>query len=77
MIKAKVIKSFYYAKNNDIYLDEERFKELNEQGYVVLDKSNNDDEQIETTVLYADGKEINRIEKAVKVKNDKRRVLPK
>lgn len=77
MIKAKVIKSFYYAKNNDIYLDEERFKELNEQGYVVLDKSNNDDEQIETTVLYADGKEINSIEKAVKVKNDKRRVLPK
>lgn len=74
MIKAKVIKSFYYAKDNDIYLDEDRFKELKEQGYVVLDTS---DEQIETTVLYADGKEINRVEKAVKIKNDKKRVLPK
>lgn len=74
MIKAKVIKSFYYAKDKDIYLDEDRFKELKEQGYVVLDTS---DEQIETTVLYADGKEINRVEKAVKVKNDKKRVLSK
>lgn len=35
MIKAKVIKSFYYAKDKEIYLDEDRFKELEEQGYVI------------------------------------------
>lgn len=34
MIKAKVIKAFYYAKDKEIYLDENRFKELKEQGYV-------------------------------------------
>ena len=35
MIKAKVIKAFYYAKDKELYLDEDRFKELEDQGYVV------------------------------------------
>ena len=34
MIKAMVIKSFYYAKDKEIYLDENRFKELKEKGFV-------------------------------------------
>lgn len=35
VIKAKVIKAFYYAKDKELYLDEDRFKELEDQGYVV------------------------------------------
>jgi len=76
MIKAKVIKSFYYAKDKDIYLDEERFKELKEQGYVELVDSDND-EQIETAILYADDVEVAREEKVIRVQNGKKRVLPK
>lgn len=34
MIKAIVTKSFYYAKDKEIYLDEDRFKELKEKGFV-------------------------------------------
>ncbi len=34
MIKAKVIKPFYYAEGKELYLDEDRFKELKEKGYV-------------------------------------------
>lgn len=52
MIKAKTIKSFFYARGKDIYLDEERFKELEKQGYVIA--ANDEkviDEKIETTQL--------------------------
>jgi hypothetical protein len=34
MIKVKVIKPFYYAKDKILYVDEERYKELNQLGYV-------------------------------------------
>lgn len=34
MIKVKVIKSFYCAKGKKLYLDENRYKELSELGYV-------------------------------------------
>ena len=63
MIKARVIKSFYYAKNKDIYLDEDRFKELEEQGYV----EKKEDEIHKETI------KPNKIEKATQ--NDKARVL--
>lgn len=69
MIKAKVIKSFYYAKDKEIYLDEERFKELQEQGYV---------EEIKTILEIASPQiKEETIEKAIKVQNGKKRVLPK
>ena len=34
MIKAKVLKSFYCAKDTFLYLDEDRFKDLSEGLYV-------------------------------------------
>ena len=69
MIKAKVIKSFYYAKDKEIYLDEKRFKELKEQGYV---------EEIKTTLEIASPQiKEETIEKAIKVQNGKKKVLPK
>ncbi len=34
MIKAKVIKPFYFAKDKELYLDEERYKELKKLGLV-------------------------------------------
>lgn len=34
MIKVKVIKPFYYAKDKELYLDEERYNELKELGLV-------------------------------------------
>lgn len=61
MIKAKVIKSFYYAKDKEIYLDEDRYKELAEQGYVKEVK------EIKKAVV-----KNNKIEKAT---NDKARAL--
>ena len=34
MIKAKVIKAFYYAKGKEVYLDEDRYNELKALGLV-------------------------------------------
>lgn len=34
MIKAVTIKDFFFAKDNILYLDEERFNELKEKGLV-------------------------------------------
>ena len=63
MIKAKVIKPFYYAKDKQLYLDEDRYKELKDLGLV---------EEVKETkkVVVNKGK----IEKATV--NDKRRILP-
>lgn len=64
MIKAKVIKPFYCAKDKELYLDENRFKELEEQGYVIgIDFAEGKDNQVETATV------VN--------KNDKTRVLSK
>ena len=40
MIKARVIKPFFYDKNKDIYLDKDRFEELKKAGYVEGYKDN-------------------------------------
>ena len=61
MIKAKVIKAFYYAKGKEVYLDEDRYNELKALGLVEEIK-----EIKEAVVKNA------KIEKAT---NDKRRVL--
>lgn len=61
MIKTKVIKPFYYAKDKELYLDEDRYKELVEQGYVEEVK------RIKKAVV-----KNTKIEKAT---NDKTRVL--
>ncbi len=62
MIKAKVIKPFYYAKDKELYLDEDRFNELKEKGLVEEVK------EIKKAVV-----RNSKIEKAT---NDKTRVLP-
>lgn len=61
MIKAKVIKPFYYAKDKELYLDDERFNELKELGLVEEVK------EIKKAVV-----RNSKIEKAI---NDKARVL--
>lgn len=61
MIKAKVIKPFYCAVDKELYLDEERYKELLAEGYI--------EEVKEITKAVVKNKKI---EKAT---NDKRRVL--
>lgn len=61
MIKAKAIKPFYYAKDKELYLDEDRYKELAELGYVEEVK------EIKKAVV-----KNTKIEKAT---NDKARVL--
>jgi len=63
MIKVRVIKPFYYAKDKEIYIDEERYKELSEQGLVEEVK------EIKKAVI-----KNNKVEKAT---NDKKRVLSK
>lgn len=63
LIKAKVVKPFYCAKGKELYLDEDRFKELAEQGYVEKIKE----------IKKAVGRNIE-IEKAT---NDKARILSK
>lgn len=47
MIKAKVLKPFYIKENSILYLDEERFKELEKTSAVEAVE----DEYIETTQL--------------------------
>ena len=71
MIKAKVIKPFYYEKDKVLYLDEDTFQELSEKGLIVSCNEKKNDVRIETTQLFAAGKV--KIEKAIV--NDKRRVL--
>lgn len=61
MIKVKVIKPFYYAKDKEVYLDEDRYKELSEQGYVEEVK------EIKKSII-----KNNKVEKAT---NDKKRIL--
>lgn len=51
MIKAKVLKPFYIKENSILYLDEERFKELEKTSVVEAVE----DEYIETTQLVVDG----------------------
>lgn len=75
MIKAKVIVPFYFAKDKELYLDEERFSELEKLGKV----EKVEDDIVITNTLYADDKEIHKeiinnskVEKAL---NDKRRIL--
>lgn len=75
MIKAKVIKPFYCAKDKELYLDEDRYNELKELGLV-----EEVEEYIEiTSETLLEGKKIykeiiknSKIEKAT---NDKTRVL--
>ncbi len=50
MIKAKVLKPFYIKENSILYLDEERFKEL-EKTSVVEAVEHVENESIETTQL--------------------------
>ncbi len=59
MIKARVIKSFYLKEDSELYLDEARFKELKDSGVV------------EKAGLEKDS----RIEKAVVINNDEKRIL--
>ena len=61
MIKVKVIKPFYYAMDKEVYLDEDRYKELSEQGYVEEVK------EIKKSII-----KNNKVEKAT---NDKKRIL--
>lgn len=61
MIKARVLKPFYQAENKELYLDEERFEELKNKGYVEEIK-----QELNDGILTA-SKKI----------NGKRKVLPK
>lgn len=61
MIKARVIKPFYYAKDKELYLEEERYNELKEQGFVEEVK------EVKKAIV-----KNNKLEKAT---NDKKRVL--
>lgn len=63
MIKVKVIKPFYYAKDKQLYLDEDRYKELKDLGLVEEVK------EIKKAVVNK-----GKIEKATV--NDKRKILP-
>lgn len=69
MIKAKVIKPFYYAKDKELYLDEDRYNELKELGLVEEVKPRNI--RKENAELLS--KKQSKIEKAI---NDETRVLP-
>lgn len=75
MIKAKVIVPFYYAKDKELYLDEERYNELKSLGKV----EKVEDDIVVSTALYVDPKEIHKEivnnSKVEKSLNDKRRVL--
>lgn len=61
MIRARVIKPFYCAKDKELYLEEERYNELKEQGFVEEVK------EMKKAVV-----KNNKLEKAI---NDKKRVL--
>jgi hypothetical protein len=67
MIKAKVIKSFYYAKDKFIYLDEDRFKELEREGYVVKDNDASENNKYDAQDIVT----------AMINSNGERKVLPK
>ena len=64
MIKVKVIKPFNYQEGKELYVDEERFEELKNQGLV----TKVEEKEIETTALY-EGKIKNHQEtKVIKTK---------
>lgn len=69
MIKAKVIKPFYFAKDKELYLDKDRYEELSKLGYV---------EKIEEinynldNLIHKEKISTNNVEKAI---YDKKRIL--
>jgi len=64
MKKVKVIKPFNYQEGKELYVDDERFEELKDQGLVIEVK----EKEIETTSIYADGIKIHQETKVIKTK---------
>lgn len=68
MIKVRVIKPFYYAKNKELYLEESRFRELEKLGLV------EPVEEVQFTTSASPNRKLE-LDKAEKSTNDKTRVL--